>query len=171
MSMSMSGPPPPTVLTRESPPTGGDSSARTKQQQEKGWVRKLWPWLAKHKGDVFLAFGVAIVGMVIAALTPVVEKVLLDNITKPLGSGPLDAALTSEHWTDRALGRNENVRAPLVTVWYATGNNVQLVGDTHRRVCRVRLHSPLERPEERGDFRHGELRAHVLAHTIVHDGI
>ena len=47
---------------------------------EKGWVRKLWPWLARHKKDVVLAFGVAIVGMVIAALTPVVEKVLFDNI-------------------------------------------------------------------------------------------
>jgi ATP-binding cassette subfamily B protein len=41
----------------------------------------LWPWLARHKKDVYLAFGVAIVGMVIAALTPVVEKVLLDDIT------------------------------------------------------------------------------------------
>ncbi|MBV9040395.1 MAG: ABC transporter ATP-binding protein, partial [Acidimicrobiia bacterium] len=49
--------------------------------KQQGWVRKLWPWLARHKKDVFLAFGVAIVGMVIAALTPVVEKVLLDNIT------------------------------------------------------------------------------------------
>src|SRR5205807_10463336 len=50
-------------------------------QKEKGWVRKLWPWLGRHKKDVFLAFGVAIVGMVIAALTPVVEKVLFDDIT------------------------------------------------------------------------------------------
>ncbi len=51
------------------------------KSDERGWVRKLWPWLARHRKDVFLAFGVAIVGMVIAALTPVVEKVLLDDIT------------------------------------------------------------------------------------------
>src|SRR5438874_7772637 len=57
------------------------TTARTKEAKPKGWVRRLWPWLARHKKDVFLAFGVAIVGMVIAALTPVVEKVLLDNIT------------------------------------------------------------------------------------------
>jgi len=50
------------------------------ERKEPGWIRKLWPWLANHKGDVFLAFGVAIVGMVIAALTPVVEKVLLDDV-------------------------------------------------------------------------------------------
>src|SRR5436190_16869644 len=49
--------------------------------QERGWVRRLWPYLAAHRRNVFLAFGVAIVGMVIAALTPVVEKILLDDIT------------------------------------------------------------------------------------------
>jgi ATP-binding cassette subfamily B protein len=49
--------------------------------KERGWIRRLWPWLARHKKDVYLAFGVAIVGMVIAALTPVVEKVLFDDIT------------------------------------------------------------------------------------------
>src|SRR5436305_3794236 len=52
----------------------------TAPTEQKGWVRKLWPWLRRHKKDVYLAFGVAIVGMVIAALTPVVEKVLFDNI-------------------------------------------------------------------------------------------
>jgi ATP-binding cassette subfamily B protein len=60
----------------QSPSGGGE-----RHQNEKGWVRTLWPWLARHKKDVYLAFGVAIVGMVIAALTPVVEKVLLDDIT------------------------------------------------------------------------------------------
>jgi ATP-binding cassette, subfamily B, bacterial len=62
----------------ESPEGGGE---RHQNEQKKGWIRTLWPWLARHKKDVYLAFGVAIVGMVIAALTPVVEKVLLDNIT------------------------------------------------------------------------------------------
>ena len=57
------------------------SPERVEEPKEKGWIRQLWPWLARHKKDVYLAFGVAIVGMVIAALTPVVEKVLLDNIT------------------------------------------------------------------------------------------
>src|SRR5947199_6619985 len=51
-------------------------------KEEKGWIRRCGPWLARYRKYVYLAFGVAIVGMVIAALTPVVEKVLLDNITR-----------------------------------------------------------------------------------------
>ncbi|MCU1448740.1 MAG: putative transporter ATP-binding protein, partial [Acidimicrobiales bacterium] len=72
---------PPTVLTSEQGSNQPRLISGTAKGKEKGWVRKLWPWLANHKKDVFLAFGVAIVGMVIAALTPVVEKVLLDDIT------------------------------------------------------------------------------------------
>jgi hypothetical protein len=83
--------------------------------------------------------------------------VLIDNITRPLGTGALDAALTGEVWSDRALGRNENVVAPLLTVWYATGNNVQLAADTTRRCAHIRLQSPLENPETREDFRHPDL--------------
>ena len=39
-----------------------------RQEREKGWIRKLWPWMRNHKKDVYLAFGVAIVGMVIVLL-------------------------------------------------------------------------------------------------------
>src|SRR5438874_4331778 len=66
-------------IRRSPPPERAEEEG--KKNKEKGWVRKLWPWLANHKKDVFLAFGVAIVGMVIAALTPVVEKIVLDDIT------------------------------------------------------------------------------------------
>jgi len=45
-----------------------------------GWIRRLLPYLARHKRNVVLAFGVAIIGMVIAAFTPYVEKVLLDDV-------------------------------------------------------------------------------------------
>jgi len=68
------------VLAVENDTTGRYPPPEGKERKEKGWIRQLWPWLARHKKDVYLAFGVAIVGMVIAALTPVVEKVLLDNI-------------------------------------------------------------------------------------------
>jgi hypothetical protein len=83
--------------------------------------------------------------------------VLVDNITRPLGSGALDSALTAEFWSDRALGKNEDIRAPLITIWYATGNNIQLVGDTSRRCAHIRLQSPEEKPEARVDFRHPDL--------------
>ncbi|MBV8958266.1 MAG: ABC transporter ATP-binding protein, partial [Actinobacteria bacterium] len=45
-----------------------------------GWIRRLLPYLARHKRNVALAFGVAIIGMIIAAFTPYVEKVLLDDV-------------------------------------------------------------------------------------------
>lgn len=83
--------------------------------------------------------------------------VLIDNLTRPLGSGALDAALTSEEWADRSLGSNTDIRVPLRTTWYATGNNVQIQNDTARRVLHVRISSLEERPELREGFRHDPL--------------
>jgi hypothetical protein len=83
--------------------------------------------------------------------------VLIDNIAGPLGSPALDAALTSTEWADRILGKSERVRVPLLATWFATGNNLQLVGDTARRTLHVRLESPEERPEERQGFVHPDL--------------
>ena len=89
--------------------------------------------------------------------------VLLDNIARPLGGASLDAALTATVWKDRLLGVNKNPELPLRTVWFATGNNVTLAADTPRRVIHVRLETPHERPEDRDDFEHPDLRAHVRA--------
>jgi hypothetical protein len=86
---------------------------------------------------------------------------LLDNLTRPLGSDALVMVLTREEWSDRALGGNDTVRLPNLATWYATGNNVQLRGDMGRRAVHVRLNSPEERPERRIDFRHRPLLAWV----------
>lgn len=90
--------------------------------------------------------------------------VLIDNINKPLGSGALDAALTTTEWSDRVLGVSKNARAPLRTSWYCTGNNLQVVGDTARRMLSIRLEPTCERPELREGFRHPDLLAYVRAH-------
>src|SRR5205823_237683 len=45
-----------------------------------GWVRRLLPFLAAHKGNVAIAFGVSIFGMIVTALTPVIEKVVIDDV-------------------------------------------------------------------------------------------
>lgn len=84
--------------------------------------------------------------------------VLLDNIDSMLGSASLDAALTGIKWRDRILGKSETVEVPLYITWFATGNNVVLAADTSRRVCWIRLDSPLERPEEREGFAHPDIR-------------
>ncbi|MHB1843250.1 MAG: TOTE conflict system archaeo-eukaryotic primase domain-containing protein [Deltaproteobacteria bacterium] len=83
--------------------------------------------------------------------------VLIDNINKPLGSGALDTVLTGTLWSERILGKSEKVTLPLLTVWYATGNNVTFKGDTARRCLHIRLDSDLERPEYREGFKHPQL--------------
>jgi hypothetical protein len=87
--------------------------------------------------------------------------VLFDNLEGRFGNAVLDAALTATSWEDRILGVNRIARAPLFVTWYATGNNVAVHADTSRRVCHIRLESPLERPEERGHFRHPDLLGYV----------
>ncbi|MGF1579938.1 MAG: hypothetical protein ACFCD0_11290 [Gemmataceae bacterium] len=89
---------------------------------------------------------------------------VLDNLAGPFGSGTLDAMLTASSWKDRVLGLSKNVEVPVLTTWYATGNNVNVVADTVRRVAHIRLDSPLENPEQRSDFRHPNLLEYVRKH-------
>ncbi|MDQ1438858.1 MAG: ATP-binding cassette, subfamily bacterial [Acidimicrobiaceae bacterium] len=53
---------------------GAGTAAKT------GWVRRLLPFLFAHKRNLFLAFGSAVFGQVVTALTPIVEKVLIDDV-------------------------------------------------------------------------------------------
>jgi hypothetical protein len=85
------------------------------------------------------------------------RMVLIDNISRPLGSSALDAVLTGTAWSERILGRSERVDLPLLTVWYASGNNITFKGDTARRSLHVRLDSDLDKPELRADFKHPAL--------------
>jgi hypothetical protein len=87
--------------------------------------------------------------------------VLIDNITGRFGCASLDAALTGTVWKDRRLGHTELIEAPLRMTWYASGNNVILAADTARRVCHIRLESPLENPEDRSGFKYPDIRKHV----------
>lgn len=86
---------------------------------------------------------------------------LIDNVVGELGSPSLDAALTSTTWNGRVLGKSEMIApdTPLLTIWWATGNNVALVADTARRVLHIRMDSDEEKPEERSGFRHPNLLA------------
>lgn len=90
--------------------------------------------------------------------------VLLDNVVGSIGSPALDAVLTSRTWSDRLLGKNETVEVPARTVWVASGNNLGIGADTHRRVVLSRLVPPVERPEEGGVFTYPRLLEHVLQH-------
>lgn len=89
--------------------------------------------------------------------------VLIDNVVGSLGGPSLDAALTSTEWGDRLLGSSQTVKLPLAITWFATGNNIQLIGDMGRRVLHVRLESPLDHPEDRTAFKHADLEGYVRA--------
>ena len=45
-----------------------------------GWLRRLWPFLMAHKRNVLIAFGVSILGQAVGALTPVAEKIIVDDV-------------------------------------------------------------------------------------------
>src|SRR6478752_3410790 len=60
-----------------------------KSASEPGWLRKLWPFLVRHKKGVLVAFGVAILGQVITSILPLVQRAIVDNTittqTEPIG--------------------------------------------------------------------------------------
>lgn len=91
---------------------------------------------------------------------------LIDNISRPFGTGKFDAALTTTLWEDRLLGQNQLLSLPLYTIWWGTGNNVQFhsKADTARRTLHIRLLSPDQNPEHRTDFKHPRLGQHILQH-------
>ena len=87
--------------------------------------------------------------------------VCIDNVTRPLGSAPLDLALTSTTFKDRVLGTQTSKEVPLYALFLATGNNLQYVGDLARRVVPILLDPAMEKPEERTGFRYPDLLTHV----------
>lgn len=89
---------------------------------------------------------------------------LIDNIENRLGGAAMDAAITGQEVSDRILGSTAMVRMPLITTWYATGNNVLLKGDMQRRVVHVRLESPEAHPEDRRGFKHTNVEAYAREH-------
>ena len=50
-----------------------------------GWLRRLLGWLAPHKLNVAIAFGAGLLGTGVAGLTPVVQKIVVDDVTGSTG--------------------------------------------------------------------------------------
>jgi len=91
--------------------------------------------------------------------------VLLDNIpdNSTIDAPPLAALLTTNFWSDRLLGKNDNVQLPSRAVWVATGNNLRVAGDMPRRCYTVRMDANSERPWTRTGFRHADLEQYAAA--------
>lgn len=68
------------------------------------------------------------------------EKVcLFDNLVGTFDSPSFAAALTSEYFTDRVLGKSKTVTTLVKTLFLLTGNNMNITGDMSRRVLQMRL--------------------------------
>lgn len=85
---------------------------------------------------------------------------VIDNLTV-LGSDALDGTITAKTVSLRRLGTQTTVHVPWRTVLFATGNNLTYRGDTARRVVQITLEPQEEKPDQRTDFVHPELRKHV----------
>lgn len=101
------------------------------------------------------------------------KVIWIDNVERPLGGPSLDAALTSDMWAARELGRNKMLHLKNAATWLATGNNIRLAGDLARRAIRVYINPNMENPEERdpNSFRFPNLREHLRSHRadIIRD--
>jgi ATP-binding cassette subfamily B protein len=47
---------------------------------EGGWIRRLFPFLLAHRRKVSVALGAAVFGQFVVSLTPIVEKVVIDDV-------------------------------------------------------------------------------------------
>lgn len=92
------------------------------------------------------------------------ERFVMFDEADTLSSRALASVLTSERWTDRALGSNEKIsgRRP---VFSSAGNNTVIRGDLGRRLIPIDLDARMERPEQRAGFPHKPtLEAWALKH-------
>lgn len=75
--------------------------------------------------------------------------VSIDNIEQPLGHDVLCQALTQSMVSIRLLGQSSRVTVPSGSMFFATGNNLVLMGDMSRRALVCKLDAKMERPEQR----------------------
>jgi ATP-binding cassette subfamily B protein len=59
---------------------GTEAEKAEKADKKRGWVRRLTPYLLAYKRNLGLAFGAALVGQAITALTPLVERLIIDDV-------------------------------------------------------------------------------------------
>ena len=53
-----------------------------------GWIRRLWPFLAAHKRDAYVAFAISVVGVgFVQGATPAVERRIVDDVLVAHQSG------------------------------------------------------------------------------------
>jgi hypothetical protein len=91
------------------------------------------------------------------------EVFYIDNVRR-LDSPSLSAALTAVSWNDRILGYSSVAHFPVRCIWIATGNNPKLSIEVARRVVRIRLEAPEDRPWLRTEFKHRHIEVWAREH-------
>lgn len=84
-----------------------------------------------------------------AALIASDQIISIDNCDRELGGGFLCKALTQPRVQVRLLGYTRNVKVPINSAFYATGNNLEISNDIVRRVLLCQIDAGIERPELR----------------------
>lgn len=85
-----------------------------------------------------------------AALREGAGALFFDNWATPVGGPAIDHFLTAEEYAGRVLGSSINAGSlPNGALMLFTGNNIELMGDTCRRVLTCRLDARVEHPSRR----------------------
>lgn len=85
-----------------------------------------------------------------------------DEVGSPFGGRAWNALMTAwPTYSDRTVRTSDSSALPALTCWIASANNLMLGADTARRAMMVRLEPCHDRPEDRTDFRHPDLRDYV----------
>lgn len=85
-----------------------------------------------------------------AALREGAGAIFLDNYSTPIGGPAIDHFLTADEYAGRVLGSSVNAGClPNGALMLFTGNNIDLMGDTCRRVLTCRLDARVEHPSRR----------------------
>ena len=90
-----------------------------------------------------------------------------DNVEGMIRSHVLAAALTSDTWAGRTLGKTQIVNLPNRATWIANGNNIDVGGDLARRCYRIKLDARQAQPWKRTGFRHTDLEGHVATNRTA----
>jgi hypothetical protein len=77
------------------------------------------------------------------------QTTIFDNVTKPVDSSALCAALTTGELSDRVLGASQTITVPTNVMIVLTGNNLIPAGDLSRRMIRITLDAGMENPGNR----------------------
>jgi hypothetical protein len=82
------------------------------------------------------------------------QALIIDNVNSKVTSAALCMALTEGEFSSRVLGVSQSARVPVRSVWVMTANNPRFSDEVARRTVRIRIDAQVERPENRGGWRH-----------------